>query len=188
MGLYAFLFGRNKLKKPKREQFFSIVGAASTVEERENLSFSHRAGVVFSPVDSLFFEELDREIRDLLKISSLSTNTKYQILDDSFGARWVSFEDKDFEDLVEFAHIVNETFIDHGYGDRLIASVFGFIFQTKKAYWIYYSKRGKFYPLVFDNKGKRDHQLEFRLANIMEAENIEVEKADRWYPLTGIPF
>ena len=87
MGLYNFLFGRNKLKKPKRDQFFSIVGAAATVEERENLSFSHSAGVVFSPVDSLYFEQLDKEIRDLLKISSLSTNTKYQILDDSFGAR-----------------------------------------------------------------------------------------------------
>ena len=188
MGFYSFLFGRNKLKKPKRDQFFSIVGAAATVEERAGLSFSHNAGVLFSPVDSLFFEELDREIRDLLKISSLSTNTKYQILDDSLGSRWVAFEDKDFEDLVEFAHIVNETFIDHGYGDRLIASVFGFFFQNNNAYWIYLPKRGKFYPLVFDNQNKRDHQLEFRLANIMEQENIEVEKPDKWYPLTGIPF
>ena len=183
MDLYNFLFRRNKLKKPQREQFFSIVGAASAVEEREALSFSYHAGVAFNPVDSLFFEQLDKEIRDILKISSLSTNTKYKILDN-----WISFEDKDFEDLVEFAHIVNETFIDHGYGDRLIASVFGFIFENKKAYWLYYSKRGKFYPLVYDRSEKRDHELELRLAGIMNSENIEIEKPDRWYPLTGIPF
>jgi len=74
-------------------------------------------------------------------------------------------------------------------GDEIkVGESIGFIFENKKAYWLYYSKRGKFYPLVYDRSEKRDHELELRLAGIMNSENIEIENPDRWYPLTGIPF
>ena len=134
MGLLGVLFGRNKLRKADREQFFSIVTAAVSLSGKMDLRPSERAGIVFNPVESQFFEELDTELRDLLRISGSATGTRYEIEDDGYGTRWVVLDDRDFEDLVATIHLVAETIGEHGFGDRLLAAVFGFDYQRKKAY------------------------------------------------------
>ena len=189
MGLLSVLLGRSKLSKPNRERYFSIVTAAFSLRGRTDIRHTERAGVVFNPVESTFFDNLDSELRDVLKLSGHATGTKFEVKDDGYGTRWVVLDDHDFEDLVTTIHLVGETITDHGFGDRLLAAVFGFDYEGKKAYWIYSIKRGRFYPIVLAGEKQRDNAAEMRLGAVMEAEKIPVEPSlEQWYAQKGIPF
>ena len=189
MGLLSVLLGRNKLRKANREEYFAIITAAVSLAGRTDLRLTEKAGLVFNPVESRFFENLDSELRDLLRISGRATGTRYEVKDDGHGTRWVLLDDRDFEDLASIIHIVGETFTEHGYGDRLLAAVFGFDYEGKKAYWVYNIKRGRFYPFVLSGESQRDNAAEMRLGALMEEEKIPVERSlEQWYALWGIPF
>ena len=189
MGLFDTLFGRGKLRKPNREQFFSITTAAYSLQGRTNIRPATEAGLVFNPTESTFFENLDKEIRQLLRISGHATGTRYEIKDDNYGTRWAILDDKDFEDLVSTIHLVSETIFDHGFGDRLLATVFKFEYEKRKVYWIYNYKRGAFYTFAPVEQNRRDNATEMRLAAIMKSEKIPMEKSlEQWYALWGIPF
>lgn len=189
MGIFSALFGRSKLRKPNREKFFSIVSAGMSLEGRTDIRVLHKAGIVFNPVETGFFHNLDSDVRDIIRISGSATGTECQVVDDSFGTRWVVLDDPEFEDLVSLIHTISETIIDAGYGDRLIAAVFGFDYQRKSAYWVYNYKRGRFYPLVLQGDRQRDNSSEMRLGALMEEEKLPMEKSlEQWYALWGIPF
>lgn len=189
MGLLSVLLGRTKPGKPKREQFFAAVTAEAGLQGQTDLRFSHKAGVVFSPVESMFFKNLDTELRDLLRISGRATGTRYEIVDDSHGTLWVVLNDPDFEDLAATLHLVGETVTEHGFGDRLIAAVFGFEYQEMPAYWVYNIKRGTFHPIVLSGEHERDNVAEMRLGALMEEEQVPVEgNLEQWYAIWGIPF
>jgi hypothetical protein len=189
LGLLSVLFGRSKLRKPNREQFFSAVTAAESLSGRTDLVPTGKAGIVFNPVETTFFENLDTELRDLLKISGSATQTHYEIKNDSYGTRWVAMEDHHFEDLVSTIHLVAETVADHGFADRLLAAVLQFRYEDKNAYWIYNYKRGRFHPFVLSGPQQRDNAAELRLGTLMEGEKIPVQKdLEQWYALWGIPF
>ncbi|MBM3933946.1 MAG: hypothetical protein FJ319_06550 [SAR202 cluster bacterium] len=188
--MLGVIFGKNnKVKKANREHFFSAITAAVSLEGRTDLHPTRYAGIVFRPVESSFFSNLEKELKDLLKVSENATGTRFEVKDDGHGTRWVVLDDKDFEDLVSTLHLVAETIVEHGFGDRLLASVLRFDFEGRKAYWIYSMKRGKFYPFVLDGDNKRDNAAEMRLGALMEKEKIPMEKAlESWYALWGIPF
>ena len=189
MGLLSVLFGRNRLRKADREQYFSIVTASVSLAGRTDLHVTDNAGIVFNPVESSFFANLDSELGDLLNISKQSTGTEYKITDDGFGTRWVVLEDPDFEDLASTIHLVGETITEHGFGDRLLAAVFRVDYEERKAYWVYNIKRGNFYSLVLAGEKQRDNAAEMRLSAVMEEENMPVERSlEQWYALWGIPF
>ena len=189
MGLLSVLFGRSKLRKPDRERFFSIVTAAFSLRGRTDLRVSEKAGIVFNPSESSFFDNLDSEVRTLLRVSGHSTGTRFEVKDDSFGTRWIVLDDRDFEDLVSTIHMVSETIYEHGFAARLLAAVFKFEYEKRDAYWIYNYKRGTFYPLILSGDRERDNAGEMRLGAVMEEEKIPVEKSlEQWYALWGIPF
>ncbi len=183
------LFGRNKLKKPEREKFFSIITAELSLSGRMDLHHTNKAGIVFNPVESSFFDNLDEEIKSLLAVSETSTGTRFQVIDDTYGTRWAVLEDRDFEDLVTTIHLICETIVEHGFADRILAAAFGVEYENKQAYWIYNYKRGNFYPMVLTAPQKRDNASEMRLSSVMEEEKIPVERSlENWYALWGIPF
>ncbi|MCH7786665.1 MAG: hypothetical protein IIC22_04050 [Chloroflexi bacterium] len=189
MGLLSALFGRSKLRKPNREQFFAVITAGVSLEGRTDIRLTEKAGLVFNPVESLFFDTLETELHSLLEISKQSTGTRFEIIDDSFGTKWVVLDDPDFDDLVTTIHLMGETITEHGFGDRMLAAVFGLDYGGKKAYWIYNIKRGRFYPLVLDGPQQRDNAAEMRLGALMEEERLPMEKSlESWYALWGIPF
>ena len=189
MGIFSVLFGRNKLKRPEREKFFSVITAEVALSGRMDLRSSNRAGIVFNPVESSFFDNLDEEIRSLLAVSESATGTRFRVVDDTYGTRWAALEDRDFEDLVSTIHLISETVIEHGFAERLLAAVFGVEYEGKQAYWIYNYKRGNFYPMVLTAPQTRDNAAEMRLSAVMEEEKIPVERSlENWYALWGIPF
>ena len=150
MGLLSVLFGRSKLRKPNREQFFAVITAGVSLEGRTDIRLTEKAGLVFNPVESLFFDTLATELQALREISKQSTGTRFEIVDDSFGTKWVVLDDPDFDDLVTTIHLMGETITEHGFGDRMIAAVFGLDYDGKKAYWSYTIQRGRLYPQVRD--------------------------------------
>ena len=189
MGLLSALFGRSKLRRPRREEYFAVITAGVALEGRTDIRLSENAGLVFNPVESSFFDNLEGEIRSLLEISGHATGTRFEVKDDSFGTKWVALEDKDFEDLATTLHLMGETITEHGFGERLLAAVFGLEYEGKQAYWIYNIKRGRFYPLVLSGPQQRDNAAEMRLGAVMEREKLPLEKSlENWYALWGIPF
>ena len=189
MGILSALFGRTKLRKPNREDFFAIVTAAASLRGRTDIRPSEKAGIVLNPVESQYFDTLDTELRDLLRVSGKSTGTQFEVGDDTFGTRWVVLDDRDFEDLVSTIHLVSETIYEHGFGDRLLAAVFKFSYEGGDAYWIYSYKRGAFYPFIPTGERQRDNAAEMRLGTVMETERIPVERSlEHWYALWGMPF
>ena len=189
MGLLSVLFGRNKLGKANREQYFSIATAAESLRGRSDLRPTEKAGLVFNPVESTFFDNLESELRDLLRLSGHATGTRYEIVDDGLGTRWVVLDDPDFEDLVSTIHLVSETVADHGFADRILAEAFAFEYQRQDAYWIYNYKSGKFYPFVASGERERDNATELRLGEVMKEQKLPVERRlESWYALWGIPF
>jgi hypothetical protein len=160
-----------------------------SLQGRTDLRPTEKAGIVFNPVESTFFANLDSELRELLRVSAHATGTRYEVVDDSFGTRWVILDDRDFEDLVTTIHLVGETFTEHGFGDRLLAAVFQFDYERRTAYWVYNIKRGTFYPLILSGDRERDNAGEMRLGAVMEEEKMPMERSlEQWYALWGIPF
>ncbi len=189
MGIFSALFGHTKLKAPGKEEFFSIIGAAYSLESRTELRPTQMAGLVVNPVESSYFDNLDTELRTLLDISGRATGTRFEIRDDEFGTRWVILDDPDFEDLVSLIHTAAETIIEHGFADRILAAAFLIEYQGRPAYWLYSYKLGRFYPFIPTASRERDYVAEMRLGEIMRKENIPVaRRLEQWYALWGIPF
>ena len=189
MGILSALFGRTKLKVADRDAFFSIVTAAFDLRGRNDLRILHKAGLVMNPAESAYFDNLDAELRQLLAVSGRATGTRFEIIDDDFGTRWVVLDGPDFEDLVSTIHLISETVADHGFADRILAAAFAFEYQRQDAYWIYNYKSGKFYPFVASGERERDNATELRLGEVMKEQKLPVERRlESWYALWGIPF
>ena len=189
MGFFTGLFGRTKIKNADREKFFSIIEAADEIQGSSDIKLMGKAGIVMNPAESQYFDRLNSEIQTLMEVNGRSTGVRHEIIDDEFGTRWVALDDPDFEDIVTTLHLIGEAVADHGFGDRLLASVFAFEFQRQQVYWVYNYKTGKFYPFVPNGPRKRDNATELRLGEIMKEQKLPVErKLENWYALWGIPF
>ena len=189
MGLLDVLFGWSGRRTSKRDAYFAITTATESLSGRARLRLKDRAGLVYNPVESRFFDNLDSEIRELLQVSGRTTGTKHLLHEDAFGTHWVVLDDRDFEDLVTTIHAVGETITEHGFDERLLAAVFSFDYEGKEGYWIYNIKRGNYYPLVLAGEKQRDNAAEMRLGTLLEEEKVPVERnLERWYSLWGIPF
>ena len=187
MRLLDVLFGRTKLARPKTDAIFAIGGAEVVLQSKFNIIHSGRAGLCLRPVASSFFETLEQEIRELLAISSRSTGTVAQISKDDFGFQWVVLEDPDFDDLVSILHVVQQAVAEHGFGEQLLAAVFGFTDGGQPLYWVYNYKRGKFYPFAPRSGQQRDNATELRLSAAMERELPVDSSLEQWYALWGVP-
>jgi len=144
------------------------------------------AALCFAEVDSHEFAGTVSDVRAILSAGEAETGTVSRFVDDDHGYRWVVFEDEDdFEDLVTNLNFASDTFIEEGYGSRLLAAVFAFEGRGQPADWIYSFRRGTFYPFAPkpDASHERDNQLELKLASVLDGE-LEVEDdKEYWYPL-----
>ena len=195
MGFLDALFGRTRTAPSKTKGLFAMSTAYLALEDRHGLRHAGVAGICFRTVASSYFDQMQRELDDLLRISERTTKTTYRLQEDEYGYLWVLLEDPDFEDLVSTLHLVSQTLEEHGFRDRLLAAVFGFRDEDgdqpggRHVYWVYNYKRGKFYPFVPAGSGQqRDNSREMRLGAVMDRElPVEGDKA-QWYALWGIPI
>ena len=192
MGLLDVVLGRWKQRPAASGNLFAIVTAAVTLETQLDLRPAGIAGIVFKPLETADFEEVTRDLHELLESAAKDTGTKVRRTNDQFGYRWTILEDPDFEDLVTAVNVVNESLEEGGYSEQLLCAVFAFHGTSgqkgKRVHWIYNYKRGRFYPFVPLEDQKRDLEAELRLRAALARELPLEPEPERWFPLWDIPI
>ena len=190
MGFLDVLRGKRQIKQAvPTDRVFAMTTAQVTLEMQLGMTSSGRAAICFQPLATADFEQIVRDMEEVVRSTGDETGTTIETSDDDFGYRWMVLVDPDFEDLVVGINAVSTALQAGGYGDRILAAVFPFRDQASKpVHWIYNYKRGAFYPFVPAGGGQqRDSERELRLkAQIGHELPIEPE-LERWFPLWGIP-
>ncbi|MCU4753558.1 hypothetical protein OB919_16465 [Halobacteria archaeon AArc-curdl1] len=165
------------------EDLFGMSTAYLTMEA--DLGYRHvgAGALCFSGVDSSSFRDTVEDVEAILEAGREDTGTDFHVTEDDHGYRWVVLEDDDPEDLITSLHFAADTFVERGYGSRLLAAVFGYENEKGPAYWIYSFRRGAFYPFAPRGGRERDTNVEFKLESVLDGE-LEVEPdKEYWYPL-----
>jgi hypothetical protein len=190
MGLFDILRGKRELKQPAPDRLFAMSTAYVDMEDTLHLKSTGEAAIVFQPLETADFDEIVRDMEEVVRGTGEDTGTTVSVRDDEFDYRWMVLADPDMEDLVVGINAVSTAIQAGGYGDRLLAAVFSFRDDRKRrVYWIYNLKRGAFY-LFAPGSGPqtRDNERELRLkAQIGATLPVEPE-LERWFPLWGIPI
>ena len=169
------------------EDLFGMSTAYLTMEADLGYASMGAAALCFSGVDSTTFAAAVDEVESILEASQVETGTDFERTEDDHGYQWVVLTDDDPEALVTGMHFAADTFIEHGYGSRLLAAVFGYESGDGPAYWIYSFRRGAYYPFAPRPDRERDASAEFKLEAVLDGElEIEREK-EYWYPLWPSP-
>lgn len=165
------------------EDLFGMSTAYMTMQA--DLGFTHagEAALCFSAVDSADFQDTLEEVRDILAAGEEETGTVARLNADDHGYQWFVLEDADPEDLLTSIHFAADTFVERGYGSRLLAAVFGFLDGDAPAYWIYSFRRGSYYPFAPRVGRKRDSSTEFKLRSVLDGELTIEPDEEYWYPL-----
>ncbi|XVH32877.1 PspA-associated protein PspAB [Haloferacaceae archaeon DSL9] len=165
------------------EDLFGMSTAYLTMEADLGYANAGAAALCFSSVDSSDFAEMVEDVEAILQAGEEETGTTFSRRADDHGYHWVVLEDSDPEDLLTSIHFAADTFIEEGYGSRLLAAVFAFDKGTGHAYWIYSFRRGAYYPFVPSGDHERDSQAEFKLRSVLDGE-LGIEGDERyWYAL-----
>jgi hypothetical protein len=189
MGLFDVLRGKRKLAQPAPDRLFALTTAYVTMEMSLGLTSAGKAAIVFQPLATADFEQIVRDMEEVVHGTGSDAGTTVERTDDEFGYRWMVLVDPDFEDLVVGVNAVSTALQAGGYGDRLLCAVFAFRDeQGKPVYWIYNYKRGTFYPFVPAASQQRDNERELRLKAQIGAELPVEAELERWFPLWGIPI
>ena len=189
MGFLDILRGKRELKQPAPDRLFAMSTAYVKLEMELGLRTTGKAAIVFQPLATADFEQLVRDMEEIVRSTGSENDGSVESSDDEHGYRWMVISDSDFEDLVVGVNAVSNEIQGGGYGDRILAAVFSFRDEKDKPlYLIYNYKRGAFYPFVPAAGGEqRDNERELRLkAQIGLDLPIEPE-LERWFPLWGIP-
>ncbi len=166
------------------EDLFGMSTAYLTMEAELGYEPMAEAALCFSGVDSARFREAVSEVEAILEAGRETTAADFSVTEDDHGYRWVVIEEADPEELVTNLHFAADTFVEHGYGSRLLAAVFGYRdHDGEPAYWIYSFRRGAYSPFAPRSGRERDAAAEFKLEATLDGElEIEREK-EYWYPL-----
>jgi hypothetical protein len=183
------LLGRSKPKQPKLDALFGVTGAAITLEAAAGMRPTGQAAVCFKPASGQGFAAASEELHGLLELAVKEAGSTLGVTDDRYGYRWVALADPEVEDLVTSVHLVNSTLEQHGFGPRLLCSVFAFTDPNgRRVHLVYLYKRGTFYPFAPLDGERRDNELELRVKATLGGElPIEPELA-RWFALWGLPL
>jgi hypothetical protein len=189
MGLLDIIRGQRTPKRADLDRLFAISTAYPTLTVILGLEPTGRAGVCFKPVEAGVFEELMRDLDQILGLAETGDGTTVKRELDGMGFAWVILEDADFEDLVTTTHLVNQTIEERGFSERLLCSVFAFRNGAggPPVELVYAYKRGAFYPFAPLGEPKRDNALELRLQGALSGEMPMEPELERWYPVWGAP-
>ncbi|MFB6157534.1 MAG: hypothetical protein ABEJ34_06815 [Haloferacaceae archaeon] len=181
---------RDATRDADPEDLFGMSTAYVTMEADLDFRPVGAAGLCFGEVDSTDFASTVDDVEQILRAGEAETGTAFRRHEDDHGYHWVVLEDDDPEDLVTSVHFAADTFVERGYGSRLLAAVFGFTRADvaaggtgDRAYWVYSFRRGAYYPFVPAGERERDERTEFKLRSVLDGE-LDVEDDEAyWYPL-----
>ena len=191
MGLFDILRGQRDPKRADLDRLFALTTARTTLSVSLGYEPLPTAAVCFKPVEAAGFEELRRDLDELLAINERTAGTTTRHQDDEFGFHWLVIEDADFDDCVATTHLVSQTLAEGGFSEQLLCAVFGFrpAGGGRDAFFVYAYKRGTFYPFVpADGAQRRDNAVELRLKATLGRELPIEPELERWYPVWGAPI
>ena len=191
MGFLDVLRGKRQIKQAvPTDRVFAMTTAQVTLEMQLGMTSSGRAAICFQPLATADFEQIVRDMEEVVRSSGEETGTTIETSDDEFGYRWMILRDPDFEDLVVGLNAVSTAIQGGGYGERVLCAVFALRdSKGKPVYWIYNYKRGGFYPFVpAGGAQQRDSERELRLKAQIGADLPVEPELERWFPLWGIPI
>ncbi|PSP74917.1 hypothetical protein BRC81_17235 [Halobacteriales archaeon QS_1_68_20] len=168
------------------EDLFGMSTGYVTMAADLDYDSAGEAALCFSGVDSTDFKDTVEEVQDILDVGKVETGTDASLYEDSKGYEWVVLEDDDVEDLVTSIHFAADTFIERGYGSRLLAALFAFERPDRAdryVYWIYSFRRGAYYPFAPEPDHERDSRTEFKLQSVLDGELDLEDDKEYWYPL-----
>jgi len=180
------------------EDLFGMSTAYVTMEADLGYAPTGEAALCFSTVDSTAFADAREEVRRILEAGSEDTGLRYRARTDAKGYEWVVLVDDGFEDLITSLQFAADTFVEEGFGSRLLAALFAFEGSGSGSdpgyvYWVYSFRRGSFYPFA-PRRGERerDSGAEFKLDSVLDGELDVEDDRSYWYPLwpdgTGHPW
>ena len=191
MSLLDSLLGRDKPMKSKTENLFALTTCVLTMQAALDMAPTNQAAISFHPVSTADWADLEKEMTDLLQVSTHDSPLKWKWFTDEFEFKWVILEAGEFENLIATANMIGDELTDHGFGDQLLAAIIQFKDSTgRQVYLIYNYKRGTFYPFVPDpsRNQERLNPIEFRMSGTL-AKELPIEKdVQSWYPLWGLPL
>jgi hypothetical protein len=145
--------------------------------------------IVFKPLSSGEFVQVDRDVEELLDGVAADSGSKLDRKTDSFGFEWVIVRDPELEDQVTAVHAVASEFEARGFGSQLLAAAFRFDSGEHPVYWIYGFKTGTFWPFVPTGKEQeRDNARELELKAKLEPELPVEQDLTRWFALFDAPI
>ena len=187
MGLFDIIRGQRAPKRADLDRLFGLVSAALTLEAGMSVRTTGRAGVCFRPVEAARFEELVRDLDELLRLAGDDAGTRIERHQDSFGFQWVVIANPQVDDLVTTTHLVSRTMEERGFSEQLVCAVFGFDGPDGVLDLVYAYKRGTFYPFVPRPGQRRDNAMELRLQAALGGELQMEPELERWYPVWDAP-
>jgi len=190
MGFLDSLLGRKKLAGPAPDRLFALSTAYVALETGHNVTSSGVSAIVFQPLDTSDFDQIAKEMEEVVAGTGEETGTTVRTTEDSFGYRWMILSDEDVEDLVVGVNAVSDALQIGGYGNRVLCAVFAFKDgRGRPLYLIYNYKRGSWYPFVPGAEPQsRDAQRELQIKAMLGTELPLEPELERWFPLWGIPI
>ena len=131
------LFGMSRRTTNADDALLAIAVAEPTFSAAHQMFTTGKVGLTYKPNDSEFFSDLENEMRKLLAAGEKMTGTRYNIVSDEYGYRWIMMADDQFEDLAMAVYAVGQSFKEHGCHDQLLAAVFPFTYEGNTVEWIY---------------------------------------------------
>jgi len=198
VGFLDTLLGRTKPVRANLDALFALPSAAVTLQSAAGLVSSGSAGVCWKPPAGQPAQDLEHEIAELLDLPDPDPGAgpaigSFTQSEDTYGYRWLVFQDPQLEDLVTRVHLANSTLAEAGWGPQLLCSVFGFIPadgagpDAKPCLLVYLYKRGTFYPFAPIGGERRDNELELRIKAVVGTDLPFEADLGRWFPLWDAP-
>jgi hypothetical protein len=190
MGFLDALLGRRKLKGPAPDRLFAITTAAISLETETGTRSSGASAIVFQPLATGDFQQIAKDMEEVVRGTGEETGTTLSTTDDSYGYRWMVLKDTEIEDLAVGVNAVSDALQVGGYGDRVLCAVFAFRQSDGTAvYFIYNYKRGTWYPFVpASGEQQRNTEKELQIKAQLGPELPVEPELERWFPLWGIPI
>jgi hypothetical protein len=190
MGFLDTLLGKRKLKAPAPDRLFAITTAAINLETAHAITPRGQAAIVFQPLATGDFQQIVRDMEEVVRGTGEETGTTLETSDDAYGYRWMILRDPDIDDLAVGVNAVSDALAIGGYSDRVLCAVFAFQDSTgKPVYFIYNYKRGSWYPFVpAGGEQQRDNERELQVKAQVGGELPIEPELERWFPLWGTPI
>jgi hypothetical protein len=162
------------------DDLFQLSGASVTMEADLDYEPLSVAGIGFSAMGSTDFRDALRDVEAVLDGDGWAS-----VHEDDHGYTWAVADRTDFESLVTDLYVAADTLDDRGYGDRILAAVFGFEPDQGdgRVYWVYSFRRGSFYPFAPRPMRERDTTVEVKLQSVLDGELDVEDDTGYWYPL-----